>query len=122
MRRSDGARHPAVFIKDFRPNRCLLDLPRSRSRHGGEEAYDTAPTKVDLLRRAASAASTRRARSIYPIESPVIFIAFDHHAGVFLTNDEPAKARGPTIVRTPNGNDYGIGLLRLHGEQTHRPQ
>jgi hypothetical protein len=50
----------------------------------------------------------------YRIQSPVIFIEFDHHAGVFLTNAEPAKFHVHTVVRTPNGNDYGIDLLRLH--------
>lgn len=50
----------------------------------------------------------------YRIQSPVIFIEFDHHTGVFLTNSEPAKFHVHTIVRTPNGNDYGIDLLRLH--------
>ena len=50
----------------------------------------------------------------YRIQSPVIFVEFDHHAGVFLTNAEPAKFHVHTIVRTPNGNDYGIDLLRLH--------
>jgi hypothetical protein len=50
----------------------------------------------------------------YRIQSPVIFIEFDHHAGVFLTNAEPAKFHVHTIVRTPNGNDYGIDLLRQH--------
>jgi hypothetical protein len=33
---------------------------------------------------------------------------------VFLTNTEPAKFHVHTIVRTPNGNDYGRDLLRLH--------
>ncbi len=50
----------------------------------------------------------------YRIQSPVIFIEFDHHAGVFLTNAQPAKFHVHTIVRTPNGNDYGIDLLKLH--------
>lgn len=50
----------------------------------------------------------------YRVQSPVIFIEFDHHAGVFLTNEQPAKFHVHTIVRTPNGNDYGIDLLRLH--------
>ena len=50
----------------------------------------------------------------YRIQSPVIFIEFDHHAGVFLTNAAPAKFHVHTIVRTPNGNDYGIDLLRQH--------
>ena len=50
----------------------------------------------------------------YRIQSPVTFIEFDHHTGVFLDNDLPAKFHVHTIVRTPNGNDYGIDLLRLH--------
>jgi hypothetical protein len=56
----------------------------------------------------------------YRIQSPVVFIEFDHHGGVFLTNAEPAKFHVHTIVRTPNGNDYGIDLLRMHYQQAHR--
>jgi hypothetical protein len=55
----------------------------------------------------------------YRVQSPVVLIEFDHHAGVFLTNAEPAKFHVHTIVRTPNGNDYGIDLLRLHYAQAH---
>ncbi len=50
----------------------------------------------------------------YRVQSPVTFIEFDHHAGVFLTNPEPAKFHVHTIMRTPNGNDYGFDLLRQH--------
>ena len=60
----------------------------------------------------------------YRVQSPVTFIEFDHHAGVFLTNPEPAKFHVHTIVRTPNGNDYGFDLLRQHYEHSphHKPQ
>jgi Protein of unknown function (DUF3500) len=58
----------------------------------------------------------------YRIQSPVVLVEFDHHAGVFLTNAEPAKFHVHTIVRTPNGNDYGIDLLRLHYAQAHHLQ
>jgi hypothetical protein len=54
----------------------------------------------------------------YRVQSPVTFIEFDHHAGVFLTNPEPAKFHVHTIVRTPNGNDYGVDLLRQHYRQS----
>jgi len=54
----------------------------------------------------------------YRVQSPVVMIEFDHHIGVFLTNAEPAKFHVHTIVRTPNGNDYGIDLLRLHYAQS----
>jgi hypothetical protein len=55
----------------------------------------------------------------YRIQSPVILIEFDHHSGVFLANEKPARFHIHTIVRTPNGNDYGIDLLRLHYEHAH---
>jgi Protein of unknown function (DUF3500) len=56
----------------------------------------------------------------YRIQSPVTFIEFDHHSGVFLTNPEPAKFHVHTIVRTPNGNDYGIDVLRQHYAHAHK--
>jgi hypothetical protein len=46
----------------------------------------------------------------YRIQSPVIICEFDDHSGVFLTNKEPAKFHTHTIVRTPNGGDYGNAL------------
>jgi hypothetical protein len=55
----------------------------------------------------------------YRIQSPVVMIEFDHHSGVFLTNPLPAKFHIHTLVRTPNGNDYGLDLLRLHYLQEH---
>jgi hypothetical protein len=55
----------------------------------------------------------------YRIQSPVAMIEFDHHSGVFLTNTEPAKCHIHTVIRTPNGNDYGKDLLRLHYAQVH---
>lgn len=56
----------------------------------------------------------------YRIQSPVVLIEFDQHSGVFLSNPEPAKFHIHTVVRTPNGNDYGMDLLRLHYEQAHK--
>jgi hypothetical protein len=55
----------------------------------------------------------------FRIQSPVIMCEFDHHSGVFLTNTEPAKCHIHTIVRTPNGNDYGKDLLRQHYADVH---
>lgn len=48
----------------------------------------------------------------YRVQSPVIVFEFDHHSGVFLTNTEPAKFHTHTIVRTPNGGDYGNALRK----------
>jgi len=52
----------------------------------------------------------------YRIQSPVVMIEFDHHKGVVLNNPQPEKFHVHTVVRTPNGNDYGMDLLRLHYE------
>ncbi len=55
----------------------------------------------------------------YRIHSPVILIEFDHQNPVGTRMLHP---RGPnrdhihTIIRTPNGNDYGKDLLRQHLE------
>jgi hypothetical protein len=48
----------------------------------------------------------------YRIQSPVLMIEFDHHKGVLLTNESPQRFHIHTIIRTPNGNDYGTQLLR----------
>ena len=53
----------------------------------------------------------------YRVHSPVVLIEFDHQAGIFLDNDEPTRNHIHTVVRTPNGNDYGKDLLRQHHEQ-----
>jgi hypothetical protein len=55
----------------------------------------------------------------YRIQSPVVMVEFDHHSGVWLANQEPAKCHIHTVVRTPNGNDYGKDLLRQHYELVH---
>ncbi|KAK5072599.1 hypothetical protein LTR64_004926 [Lithohypha guttulata] len=48
----------------------------------------------------------------FRIQSPVILVEFDHHSGVFLTNKEPAKFHIHTLLRMPNGGDYGHALRR----------
>ena len=53
----------------------------------------------------------------YRVHSPVILIEFDHESGIALDIDEPTRDHIHTVVRTPNGNDYGKDLLRLHREQ-----
>ncbi|KAL2158528.1 hypothetical protein VTH06DRAFT_4295 [Thermothelomyces fergusii] len=49
----------------------------------------------------------------YRIQSPVVLVEFDHHSGVFLTNKEPARFHVHTLLRTPNGGDYGMALRPL---------
>jgi hypothetical protein len=51
----------------------------------------------------------------YRIQSPVILIEFDHQNRVAPHRTEaPSREHIHTVVRTPNGNDYGKDLLRLH--------
>lgn len=50
----------------------------------------------------------------YRILNPVILIEFDHMVGIVYDNREPSRRHIHTIVRTPNGNDYGRSLLLDH--------
>ena len=54
----------------------------------------------------------------YRIFSPVILIEFDHQKPANLRHlhpsDRPTRDHIHTVVRTPNGNDYGKDLLRQH--------
>lgn len=56
----------------------------------------------------------------YKIHSPVIMIEFDHHSGVFLNNKDALPFHIHTIVRTPNGNDYGHALVKQYYEKNPR--
>jgi len=53
----------------------------------------------------------------YRVHSPVILIEFDHHPGVVFDNEVPSRHHVHTVVRTPNGGDYGADLLAQHHEQ-----
>ncbi len=57
----------------------------------------------------------------YRIHSPVVLIEFDHQAAVGVPNSPngPVRNHIHTVVRTPNGNDYGKDLLRQHLEKSH---
>src|SRR5580692_550933 len=56
----------------------------------------------------------------YRILSPVILVEFDHQSGIVYDNDTPSRDHIHTVVRTPNGNDYGKDLLRQHyAQHTH---
>ncbi len=58
----------------------------------------------------------------YRIHSPVVMIEFDHETPVGLRHINapgvPNREHVHAVVRTPNGNDYGKDLLRMH-YQTH---
>jgi len=50
----------------------------------------------------------------YRIHSPVIMIEYDHQTPVALEGELPTRRHVHTVVRTPNGNDYGKDLLSQH--------
>jgi len=50
----------------------------------------------------------------YRIHSPVILIEFDHQPGIAFDTGEPTRVHIHTVIRTPNGNDYGKDYLRQH--------
>jgi hypothetical protein len=67
----------------------------------------------------------------YRIHSPVILIEFDHQTPANLrrapgpgdpTGRAPSREHIHTVVRTPNGNDYGKDLLRQHYAQHPHPK
>ncbi len=59
----------------------------------------------------------------YRIHSPVLLIEFDHQIAVGIpgaNKEVPTRNHIHTVVRTPNGNDYGKRLLEQHLEAHHR--
>jgi hypothetical protein len=55
----------------------------------------------------------------YRVQSPVVLIEFSHIFGVAMVGDGASRNHIHTIVRSPNGNDYGKDLLRQHIELHH---
>ena len=57
----------------------------------------------------------------YRIQSPVVLIEFDHQRPIALARSQtPTRQHIHTVVRTPNGNDYGKDLLRQHYQLHHK--
>lgn len=51
----------------------------------------------------------------YRLQSPVIYIEFDHQRPIGLERTGvPTRNHIHAVVRTPNGNDYGKSLLQQH--------
>ena len=55
----------------------------------------------------------------YKVHGPAVLVEYDNHPGVFLDNDKPEPFHVHTIVRTPNGGDYGKDLLAQHYARHH---
>ncbi|EXJ67517.1 uncharacterized protein A1O5_09530 [Cladophialophora psammophila CBS 110553] len=58
----------------------------------------------------------------YRIQSPVVLVEFDHHTGIYLTNQEPGKYHIHTIRRLPNGGDYGREIIRQWKQKHQKPK
>ena len=54
----------------------------------------------------------------YRVHSPVALIEFDHHPGIVFDNLVPSRHHIHSILRIPNGGDYGADLLRQHYERS----
>jgi hypothetical protein len=50
----------------------------------------------------------------YRLHSPAVLIEFEHLPGVAFDNPEPSRHHIHSIIRTPNGGDYGADLLAAH--------
>ena len=46
-----------------------------------------------------------------------MLIEFDHLPGIVFDNHVPSHHHVHTVLRTPNGGDYGADLLRQHHER-----
>lgn len=53
------------------------------------------------------------------VHSPVVLIEYDNHQGIFIANDEPEPFHAHTVIRTPNGGDYGHEVLRQYRGVAH---
>jgi hypothetical protein len=62
--------------------------------------------------------ATDKSAYYYRIQSPVVLIEFDHQLPVGVPGPRvPVREHIHTVIRTPNGNDYGHDLLRQHYAQ-----
>lgn len=96
-----------VFLAD------LPDRPRAHRRAQVEQ-------HLDETHLAWIGAAYEDAAFYYRLHSPVLLAEYDNHPGIFLDNDEPEPFHVHTVVRTPNGGDYGKSLLAHHHAAHHR--
>ena len=93
-----------VYVGRIRPGHARVRMDEVR-RHLGQTWFSWI------------GAATETSVFYYRVHSPVILVEFDHQRGIALDNDAPSRDHIHTVVRTPNGNDYGKDLLRQHYER-----
>lgn len=93
----------------------VITLYTDRVRPGHAEVkLEQVKRHLDQTRFAWMGSADGDAAFYYRITNPVILIEFDHLPGIIYDNREPSRRHVHTIVRTPNGNDYGRSLLLDH--------
>jgi len=96
----------------------LIGLYTGRIRPGHAEIrFDEVKRHIEATRFAWIGHCDETNPFYYRVFNPVILIEFDHQIGIALDNDDPTRNHTHTLVRTPNGNDYGKDLLRQHYRQ-----
>ena len=94
---------------------ALLGTYTGRVRRGHAEIrYQDAKRHLSATRLAWIGPFDDTSPFYYRIVNPVILVEFDHQSGIVYDNDAPSRDHIHTVVRTPNGNDYGKDLLRQH--------
>lgn len=111
----DGIRYDDLTTKQQETLRDLIGVYLHRIRTGHfemrlEEAFD----HLNDTHFSWIGAYDDHGPFYYRIYSQVLLIEFDHQPGIIYANDEPTRDHIHTVVRTPNGNDYGTDLLRQH--------
>src|SRR5207247_336350 len=86
----------------------LLEVYTGRMRDGHAQIrLDEVAQHLDVTRFLWSGGFEDDSVFYYRIHSPVVLVEFDHLNGIAFDNAEPSRNHIHTVVRTPNGNDYG---------------
>jgi Protein of unknown function (DUF3500) len=113
--RAEGIRHDELSREQQRRLRSVIELYIARIRPGHATVrMEEVERHLAETRFAWIGGFDERSVFYYRIHSPVILIEFDHQRGIVFDNDQPSRHHIHTVIRTPNGNDYGKDLLRQH--------
>jgi Protein of unknown function (DUF3500) len=113
-----GIRYDDLSAEGRERLEALLGTYTGRLRRGhGEIAYQDAKRHLSETHFAWIGPLDDASPFYYRILNPVILVEFDHQSGIIYDNDKPSRDHIHTVVRTPNGNDYGRDLLRQHYAQ-----
>jgi len=113
-----GIRYPDLPREGRERLEALLGVYTGRIRRGHDEVrWAEVKRHLDATHFAWIGPVDDHSPFYYRILSPVILVEFDHQSGIVYDNDKPSRDHIHTVVRTPNGNDYGRDLLRQHYAQ-----